>query len=173
MFCACNISREQILLDQFSAQVKEAKTITATILVKDDSGMEVSSGSVVIDFQSKQRTVTLKTPNIDFTADGNPWKIENSTSDYPTDSVTFDWNVKDFQEINYDEQSNSCNGVIDGDMVNKLGLADVISSTQDAVNVKLLVTGGDDDNVTVNSVELSYSSSTNNTVIITLTTSVK
>lgn len=173
MLCACSTAPEQIVLDQFSAQVKDAKSITADILVKDASGTEVSSGTVVIDFSSKQRTVTLKIPNTDFSADGNAWKTQNSTSDYPTDTVTFGWRVKDFSQLAYDAQNNSCDGVIGADVVKQLGLDGVVSSAQGDVNVKLLVTGNVDDNITVNSVALSYLSANGNTVVITLTTQAK
>lgn len=179
MLCACDTASapartpEQIVLDRFSAQVKDAKSITADILVEDVNGVEVSSGTVVIDFASKQRTVNLKTPNTDFTADGNPWKTQNNTSDYPTESVTFGWKVKDFSQLDYDSQSNICNGVIGADVVKQLGLDGVISSAQGTVSVELLVTGNVDDNVTVNSVVLSYLSANNNTVTLNITTQAK
>lgn len=178
LLCACNpateqIVPEQVVLDKFSAQVKEAKSVTATILVKDSDGMEVSGGMVVIDFASKQRTVTIRTPNTEFTADGNAWKTENSISDFDPNTVSFGWQVKDFTSLTYNAQSNSCDGVIDGDMVEQLGLADIVSSAQSTVKVKLLVTGNVDEIVTVNSAELSYVSSANNTVVITLTTKAK
>lgn len=179
MFCACSTAsapartHEQIVLDQFSAQVKEAKSVTADILVEDANGMEVSSGTVVIDFASKQRTVTLKTPNTDFTADGNPWKTQNTTSDYPTDNVTFGWNVEDFSQLVYDAQSNSCNGVIGAAAVKQLGLDGVVSSAQGTVSVELLVTGNVESGITVSEVVISYLSANNNTVTINITTQAK
>lgn len=173
MLCACSTAPEQTVLDQFSAQVKDAKSITADILVKDANGMEVASGTVVMDFASKQRTVTLKAPNTEFTADGNAWKTENSTSAYPTDTVAFGWKVKDFSTLVYDAQSNSCNGVIGADVVKQLGLADVVSSVQSTVSVKLLVSGDVESSITVNTVIVSYLSENNNTVTITLTTQSK
>ncbi len=170
MLCACSTAPEQTVLDHFSAQVKDAKSITAIILVKDANGMEVSGGTVVIDFASKQRTVTLKIPNTEFTADGNAWKTENSTTAFDTNTVTFGWQVKDFSSLTYDAQSGCCKGVIDADVVKQIGLADIVGSMQGDISVKLLVTGNVEDNITVNSVELTYVSSTNNTVTITLTT---
>lgn len=172
MLCACSTAPEQMVLDQFSAQVKGAKSITADILVKDASGMEVSGGTVVMDFASKQRTVTLRTPNTDFTT-STAWKITEETTAFDTNTATFGWQVKDFSTLAYDAESNSCNGVIGADVVKQLGLDDVVSSAQGSVNVKLLVTGNVNESVTVNSVALSYLSANGNTVVITLTTQAK
>ncbi len=174
MFCACGIApatptTEQVVLDQFSAQVKDAKSITADIIVKNANGTEVSKGTVVVDFESKQRTVTIKTPNTDFTGDGTAWKTQNSTSDYPTDSVTFGWKVKDFSQFTYDDQSNSCNGVIGANVVKQLGLDGVVSSAQGTVSVKLLLTGNVESSVTVNEVVISYLSVNNNAVTLNFT----
>lgn len=173
MLCACSPAPEQIVLDQFSAQVKDAKSITADILVKDASGTEVSSGTVVVDFSSKKRTVTLKIPNTEFSADGDAWKTQNSTSDYPTDTVTFGWKVKDFSTLVYNAQNNSCDGVIGADVVKQLGLDGVVSSAQGTVNVKLLVSGDIASDVKVEKVVISYRSVNDNTVTISITTQAK
>lgn len=170
MLFACNTEPEQIVLDQLSAQVKDAKSITANILVKTASGMEISGGTVVIDFETKQRSVTLKTPNTEFTADGDAWKTESSTADFDTNTVSFSWNVNDFSQISYDAQNNCCNGVIGAEVVKQLGLADIVSSVQGDVNVKLTVSGDISGDLKVTVAEISYLSSNDNTVVITLTT---
>lgn len=173
LLCGCNITPEliapeQIVLDQFSTQVKMSKSVTATILVKDANGMEVSSGTVVMDFTSKQRTVSLKTPNTDFSA-GTAWKTQQETTAFDADTVTFGWQTKDFSSFDYDAQGSCCNGVIDADVVKQLGLADIVSSAQGDVNVTLLVSGDIASDVNVNDVVISYRSVNDNIVTITLT----
>ncbi len=62
MFCTCTVhtnTPEKIVLDQFSAKVKDAKSITADVLVEDANGMNVSYCMVVVDYVSKQRTITI------------------------------------------------------------------------------------------------------------------
>lgn len=159
---------EQLVLDQFSAQVKNAKSVTANISVKNSDGMEVSSGTAVLDFELKQLRASLKTPNTDFTA-GTPWITEESTKELNTDAESFGWQVKDFGGLAYDVQGGCCSGVIGADIVNQLGLTDVVSSAEGSVNVKLYVSGNIESGIQVSSVEFSYRSVNGNAVNIAFT----
>ncbi len=169
VFCfvlsACDVSAEQLVLDQLSAQIQNANEANVSITIRENTEV-VSTETIKYDFTTGKKTTTKKVPNTDFSAD-SAWSETTTTTDITPAGVAFDWQQSSFTTLALDNLT--LVGTLSGDAIpTNLGIsADKVDGD---VTIAITITGDiSSQAIQIVRLNITYKSNTGNDVSIIVT----
>lgn len=164
-FAACDVSPEQLILDQLSEQFKNAKEANVSVTVRGNSEV-VATELVKYDFVNGKKTTTKRVPNTDFASD-SAWKETVETVNITPAGVAFNWKMDSFSTIALDNLT--LKGTLSGEAI-KENLGIEANQVRGDVSVAITVTGDlVQQAVEIVKVEISYVSANGNSVSMLVT----
>lgn len=164
VFAACDVTPEQLVLNQLTEQVSSSKGIGGEITVS--RGQEVvGRAKVTYDFETQNKVVETERPNPDTTKE-DATITSTSTTKIASAGIVFGWKVEDFSSLVLNGLD--LEGTVSSDSVkDKLGLGKVDGD----VSVVITITGSiETQSIFVQQIVVTYKTTNGNNVRIVLAT---
>lgn len=164
VFAACDVTPEQLVLNQLAEQVSNAKGIGGEITVSRGNEV-VGRGKVTYDFETQNKVVETTKPNPDTTKE-DATITATSTTKIASAGIVFGWKVEDFSSVVLNGLD--LVGTISGKKIkNNLGLENV----EGDVSIVVTITGSiETQSIFVQQIVVTYATTNGNNVRIVLAT---
>lgn len=162
VFAACDVTPEQLVLNQLAEQISSSKGIGGNITVSRGNEV-VGTAKVTYDFETQTKVVETTKPNPDTTKE-DATITSTSTTKIASAGVVFGWKVEDFSSVVLNGLD--LVGTIAADKVQeKLGLNNV----EGDVSIVVTITGSiETQSIYVQQIVVTYATTNGNNVRIVL-----